>query len=144
MSKILFLFFTLLSLSSFAQTKKSFLYSGKIDNNPVTLYMTLEPSQCTNEDEYMAVYQYGNGKGEKWIQLDIRSNRKNNNLCMTEYTFTGVMVVQKSAQGITGIWISPDGKKQLKVELTAQSLSATEKERLEKVLEIVNFENNDC
>jgi hypothetical protein len=45
---------------------------------------------------------------------------------------------------MNGIWISPDGKKQLKVSLTLQPLSEAEQKKMEDKLEQVNYENFDC
>nr|WP_279379601.1 hypothetical protein [Riemerella anatipestifer] len=42
------------------------------------------------------------------------------------------------------MWISPDTKKQLKVELVQEKLQPKEKEVYEQKLENLNYENHDC
>lgn len=55
-----------------------------------------------------------------------------------------MLVLKKSQNSLNGIWISPDATKQLKVKLSQQSISAKEKEELEKRLEVTHYENFDC
>ncbi|MNR35399.1 hypothetical protein D3C85_1532430 [compost metagenome] len=104
-------------------------------------YLKQLPNNCGGSDTYEAMYQYG--KGKNWIELLNQTDEKGN-FCFTEIRFTGVLILKKTAKGMSGIWISPDMKRQLKVNLTLQKLSATEIEELEKRLEVTHYENFDC
>ena len=53
-------------------------------------------------------------------------------------------ILQKTKDGFNGIWISPDTKKQLKVELKKEILTEKEKQIYEEKFEKVNYENYDC
>ncbi|RYZ46655.1 MAG: hypothetical protein EOP49_22980 [Sphingobacteriales bacterium] len=127
--------------TTFAQKVKSTLYKGSIDNMPVTLYLKTIPNECGAPDNYMAMYRYD--KKSNWLQLEVATNEQHN-WCMTEVGFTGVMILKTAAQTATGIWISPDGKRQLKVSLKQQPMADPEQKKMEDKLEQVNYENNDC
>lgn len=127
--------------TSFAQEVKTHLYSGKINNRSVRLYLKEEENQCGGPVLYSGIYQYGVGKN--WIELLIQSN-ETGRYAMTEYRFTGVMILNRTKEGLEGIWISPDGKTQLKVLLKKQQLTPKLKEELEDGLERTHYENYDC
>ena len=124
-----------------AQEIKRYLYQGTVDNRAVRFYLKQLPNNCGGSDIYESMYQYG--KGKNWIELLNQTDEKGN-FCFTEIRFTGVLILKKTAKGMTGIWISPDMKRQLKVNLTLQKLSATEIEEFEKRLEVTHYENFDC
>lgn len=132
-----FLFFTI----GFAQEVKTTFYTGKVNNRSVRLYLKEEGNDCGATPLYSAIYQYGNGKN--WIELLIQSDEKGR-FGMTEYRFTGMLILKKTPYGLEGIWISPDGKTQLKVVLKKQALSPKLKEELEEGLERTHYENYDC
>jgi len=52
--------------------------------------------------------------------------------------------LKKIENTFSGLWISPDTKKQLKVELKEVSMTKKELTDFEKTMEKVNYENNDC
>lgn len=89
---------------------------------------------------YMGMYSYGS---DRWIQLDINNNDRNQ-FVLVEEGLTGVLMLQKTKKGFSGLWISPDTKKQLKVELVQEKLQPKEKEVYEQKLENLNYENHDC
>jgi hypothetical protein len=126
---------------SYAGKESAKLYKGTLDKMQVTLYLKTMANECGGYDIYMAMYKYD--KKSEWLQLDIHSNEKSD-WCMTEIGFTGVMVLKSGEKVMNGIWISPDGKKQLKVSLIQQPLSETERKKMEDKLEQVNYENFDC
>jgi hypothetical protein len=91
-----------------AQTK-SFLYTGTVDGKmQVTLYLQEEENGCGGDPFYSGVYRYD--KVSNWLQLNISKNDKNQ-YAMVEYGFTGLMIVRKEGAVMTGVWISPDGKR---------------------------------
>jgi len=138
--------FTLLLLTvtiqTFGQNSNSYLYKGKIDGKmPITMYLKSQNNDCTAELVYDGMYKYNNVSN--WLQLEISQNNKNQ-FIFTEHGFTGVLILQKTKDGFKGIWISPDTKRQLKVELQKQILNKKDKETYEEKFEKVNYENNDC
>ncbi|WP_264522976.1 hypothetical protein [Flavobacterium sp. N502536] len=141
LSFLLSLFF--LNLTQ-AQSAKNTLYKGTVDGKiNVTLYIKAEENPCTADLMYTSMYRYD--KSGNWIQLDITQNIKNENqLALVEHAFTGLFILKKEGTAFSGLWISPDSKKQLKVDLKEASMTKKEIEKYEKALEKVNYENNDC
>ncbi|WP_442588104.1 hypothetical protein ACSBL2_18845 [Pedobacter sp. AW31-3R] len=143
--KFLIIFFLGLtsSLSLTAQEVVSTLYSGTVNNRSVRMYLKQEPNPCGGETGflYTGIYQYG--KGKNWIELRIDENKKGN-FCMTEFRFTGVMILKQSADTLEGIWISPDGRTQLKVFLKKQVLTGKQKAEMDDYIEQTHYSNNDC
>lgn len=125
-----------------AQAVKYNLYRGTIDNKAVILYIESQISSCGGDrEQYRAIYRYSTKSS--WIQLSAETNFKGS-FSMTEYNFTGVMILQKTGKDMEGIWISPDAKKQFKVKLYGQPLPPKEKEKMTQALEDTNYSNNDC
>lgn len=137
------LFSTTLCLPLAAQEVAHTLYKGKINNKAVTFYLKQEPNPCGGGtgNLYRGIYQYGTG--ENWIELEISSNQKGD-FCMTEYGFTGVLILKKMGDSMDGVWISPDGKTQHKVAFKKMMLSAKQQEEMEDHLERTHYGNHDC
>ena len=138
--------FTLLLLTFcsqlFGQNSVSYLYKGKMDGKmPITLYLKSEDNGCTDKLNYQGMYKYD--KVSNWLQLEISQNEKDQFICV-EFDFTGVLILQKTADGFNGTWISPDTKRQLKVEFKKEILSDKDKQMYEEKYEQVNYENYDC
>lgn len=133
--------FLLQSTIIHAEQESYTLYKGSVDNRPVTLYLKRMANECGGNDTYMAMYRYD--KKSNWLQLNVETNARAN-WCLTEIGFTGVMILKSGTKIMNGIWISPDGKKQLKVSLKQQPLSEPEQKKMEDKLEQVNYENYDC
>lgn len=135
------MFFT---IATKAQSAKSMLYKGNIDGRiAVTFYIKEEENPCTADIMYTSMYRYD--KSGSWIQLDITQNKKNESqFALVEHGFSGVMILKKEGVNFNGIWISPDGKKQLKVTLKEVRMTKKETESYEDKMEKVNYENNDC
>jgi len=127
-----------------SQTPVSNLYKGTVDGKiPVTVYIKTEENQCTADLMYTAIYRYN--KSKNWIQLDITQNvKKENEFVLVEHGFSGVLILKKTGNAFTGLWISSDAKKQLNVDLKESPMTKKELENYEKTLEKVNYENNDC
>jgi hypothetical protein len=125
-----------------AQLPKTTLYKGFINNKlGITLYIKTDSNTCGAEILYTGMYTYNHKK--KWIQLDINHNHKNQFL-FSEKKLTGIMLLQKTPKGFTGLWISPDTKKQLKVIVNQYDVKPTDIEYYDKEFEKLNYENNDC
>lgn len=148
MKKVLFFivicFSILNQLAAQSQTPASNLYKGTLDGKtPITIYIKTEENPCTADLMYTSMYRYN--KSKKWIQLDITQNKKKENeFVMVEYGFSGVLILQKTGNSFSGLWISPDTKKQLKVDLKEATMNKKELENYEKTMEKVNYENHDC
>jgi hypothetical protein len=141
---LLTIFFSLWSTRSKAQSVIHTLYKGEIDGKiPVTCYIKTEDNPCADGLIYTSMYRYD--KSNSWIQLDITQNNKNENqFALVEYGFSGVMILKKEGTNFNGIWISPDSKKQLPVNLKEVSMTKKETESYEDKMEKVNYQNNDC
>lgn len=143
--KFLFLFlFAIISFKSLsADEVNTTLYTGTINNRAITLYLNQQPNPCGGETGflYQGIYQYG--KGKNWIELEISDNGKGN-FCMTEFRFTGVLILKKEGALLTGLWISPDGKTQFPISLKKQVLSLKTKAEMEQNLERTHYSNHDC
>jgi len=148
MKKVIFFiaicFSFLNQLSAQSQTSASNLYKGTIDGKtPITVYIKTEDNPCTADLMYTSMYRQN--KSKNWIQLNVTQNRKKENeFVLVEQGFSGVLILQKLGDTFTGLWISPDTKKQLKVDLKEASMTKKELENFEKTMEKVNYENNDC
>lgn len=120
------------------------LYKGTVDGKtPITVYIKTEENPCTADLMYTSMYRYN--KSNNWIQLDITQNvKKENQFVLVEHGFSGVLILQKNGNSFSGLWISPDAKKQLKVELKETPMTKKELKNFEETMEKVNYENNDC
>jgi hypothetical protein len=127
---------------TFGQKSNSYLFKGKVDGKMlITMYLKSEENACTGDINYQGMYKYNNISN--WLQLSISHNSKDQ-FIFTEYGFTGVLILQKTTDGFKGIWISPDTKRQLKVELKKESLTEKDKQLYEEKFDKVNYENYDC
>jgi len=138
------IFCTFFFITAKAQSTQTFLYKGTIDGKtPVTFYIKTEENPCTADLMYTAIYRYD--KSGSWIQLDITQNKKSENkFVLVEHGFTGVMILKKESNTFSGLWISPDTKKQLKIDVKEVLMTKKEIENYEKKMEKINYENNDC
>ncbi len=146
MKKILSLLLSIFffSLADAQSSAKTSLYKGTVDGKtPVTFYIKTEENPCTADLMYTAIYRYD--KSGSWIQLDITQNKKSENkFVLVEHGFTGVMILKKESNTFSGLWISPDTKKQLKIDVKEVLMTKKEIENYEKKMEKINYENNDC
>lgn len=148
MKKIILFFtiyFSLLNhLNAQSQAPIPNLYKGTVDGKtPITVYIKTEENPCTADLMYTSMYRYN--KSNNWIQLDVTQNKKKENeFILVEHGFSGVLILKKTGNTFTGLWISPDAQKQLKVDLKEAVMTKKELENFAKTLEKVNYENNDC
>ncbi|MFD2941295.1 hypothetical protein [Flavobacterium notoginsengisoli] len=148
MKKVILLFLICFSflnhLNAQSQSRISNLYKGTIDGKtPITVYIQTEENQCNADLMYAAMYRYN--KSNNWIQIyPTQGKKKENEFVMVEHNFTGVLIVQKNGNTFSGLWISPDAKKQLKVEFKEAAMTKKDAEKYEQTMERVSFENNDC
>lgn len=133
--------FALSCISMHAQQHPN-LYKGTIDGKmQVTLFMQSEENGCGADPFYSAMYRYD--KVSNWLELDVNVNEKQQ-YAMVEFGFTGLMILKKEGSVLKGTWISPDGKRQLPVQLKEAPMNSKELESYRSKMEKVNYENHDC
>ena len=141
------LVFVLLLLSSYGYSQKIIsqeLYEGKIDGKiEISLYLKVAENGCpTIYSE--GIYKYKSNKNKEWILFDITFSESQNQFTMVEHFNTGIFLLKRESNQLKGLWISPDGKKQLKVELKKVKINTKQIESLENSLENENYQANDC
>lgn len=101
---------------------RSVLYKGTLNETiKISLYLNEEVHSCGGNLTILnAMYKYDNQ--DKWILLDVSTDRQKKNYCMVEDGFTGVLFLEENEGSFKGNWISRDTKKQFKVELENQLL----------------------
>jgi len=129
----------------------STLYKGTLNGTiKITLYLTEHENPCGgNVTFFNAMYKYDNQ--EKWILLNVNTDRDKKNYCMVEDNFTGALFLEKNENNISGHWISPNSKKQYKIKLENQLLDLkfakdhTIIEQLDDILfDDLIYNANDC
>lgn len=90
------------------------------------------------------VYKYTDNKAGNWILLDTTFSEKAQQYTFVEHYNTGIMLLKRDNGGLQGLWISPDGKKQLKVSLKKLKPTKAEIDKMEDELEKANYNANDC
>ncbi|SIT20826.1 hypothetical protein SAMN05421786_10910 [Chryseobacterium ureilyticum] len=130
------------SFISLKAQNSSALYKGTVDGKmPVTLFLQSVENGCGGDPFYNAMYRYE--KVSNWLELNVTEGVKQQ-FAMVEEGFTGLMILKKEGETMNGIWISPDHKKQLPVQLKKVSISKKEMEGYEEKMEKVSYENHDC
>jgi len=145
MKKVIFVIAICFSfLNQLSAQTASNLYKGTVDGKtPITLYIQTSENQCNADLSYAAMYRYN--KSKNWIQIyPTQNKKKENEFVMVEHNFSGVLILQKTGNTFTGLWISPDAKKQLKVDVKETTMTKKEIENYEQTMERVSFDNNDC
>ncbi|WP_276876724.1 hypothetical protein [Chryseobacterium joostei] len=138
---LLILTITIFSVSLHAQSNPT-LYKGTMNGKmPITLFIQAIENGCGGDPYYDAMYQYD--KVSNWLQLRVTEGVKQQ-FAMVEEGFTGLMIVKKEGDMMNGTWISPDGKKQIPVELKKLTMSKKEIESYQDKMEKLNYENHDC
>lgn len=119
------------------------LYEGKLGGKDISLYLKISEDGCPRA--YAAgIYKYKQNKTDDWLLLDIVFSETKNQFTMVEHYNTGILLLTRNASTLKGIWISPDGKKQLEVNLSKSKISTKDIEILEEKLENENYNANDC
>lgn len=134
------------SLRASAQEKPvNSLYTGDIDGKiPVTLFLQATPHPCKPEDQYQGIYTYNKQLDRsKWLLLSIDYNDKGQ-FIMVESGVSGVLILQKTGEGFSGTWISPDGKTLRKVSLRKKEIPKDKEEFYLDALDHTNYRYNDC
>jgi hypothetical protein len=139
--------FVLFLLSTYAYSQKVIsqeLYEGKIDDKiEISLYLKVAENGCpTIYSE--GIYKYKSNKNKEWILFNIAFSESKNQFTMVEHFNTGIFILKRENNQLIGLWISPDGKKQLKVELKKVKINPKQIESFENALDNENYQVNDC
>lgn len=143
--KITTIFVLLISFFSNAQQIISQeKYVGTIDGKiNISFYLKIEETGCPSIIA-SGIYKYTDNKIANWILLDTIFSEKAQQYTFVEHYNTGIMLLKRNSENLQGLWISPDGKKQLKVNLKKIKQSKAEIEKMEDELEKANYSANDC
>ncbi|WP_172917258.1 hypothetical protein [Capnocytophaga canis] len=143
MKKIATIVTFLLSLQGFSQTIISqTYYEGIIGTDlKVGLYLAIKETGCPNT--YAEAY-YKYEKSNERILLESFMDHKEERFTFVEFGNTGILLLHRKGETLEGLWIAPDGKKQLQVTLKALPQSQKSYERMEEHLEQLNYEAHDC
>lgn len=143
--KITTIFLLLISFFSNAQQIISQeKYVGTIDGKiNISFYLKIEETGCPSIIA-SGIYKYTDNKSANWILLDTTFSEKAQQYTFVEHYNTGIMLLKRNSENLQGLWISPDGKKQLKVNLKKIIQSKAEIEKMEDELEKAKYSANDC
>lgn len=139
----LFLLFLSVSINAqqiIAQEKYLGTIDGKIN---ISFYLKIEETGCPRVVA-SGVYKYTDNKAGNWILLDTTFSEKAQQYTFVEHYNTGIMLLKRGNDSLQGLWISPDGKKQLKVSLKKLKPTKAEIDKMEDELEKANYNANDC
>lgn len=119
-------------------------YVGAIDGKiNISFYLKIEETGCPNVIA-SGIYKYTDNKNGNWILLDTTFSEKAQQYTFVEHYNTGLMLLKRNSDNFQGLWISPDGKKQFKVNLKKIKQTKAEIEKMEDELEKANYNANDC
>lgn len=137
---MLFLSLSINSQQIIAQEKYLGTIDGKIN---ISFYLKIEETGCPKVVA-SGIYKYTDNKAGNWILLDTTFSEKAQQYTFVEHYNTGIMLLKRDNGGLQGLWISPDGKKQLKVSLKKLKPTKAEIDKMEDELEKANYNANDC
>ncbi|PHR72856.1 MAG: hypothetical protein COA67_03910 [Lutibacter sp.] len=122
------------------------LYKGTLNKTiKISLYINEQVHPCGGNLTVLNVmYKYDNQ--DKWLLLNVTADMLKKNYCMVEDNFSGVLFLDEDENFLNGYWISPDTKKQYKVELKADlEFDESAIEKLDEILfDDLIFNKNDC
>ena len=137
---MLFLSLSINSQQIIAQEKYLGTIDGKIN---ISFYLKIEETGCPKVVA-SGIYKYTDNKAGNWILLDTTFSEKAQQYTFVEHYNTGIILLKRDNDGLQGLWISPDGKKQLKVSLKKLKPTKAEIDKMEDELEKANYNANDC
>ncbi|WP_255317544.1 hypothetical protein [Capnocytophaga canimorsus] len=143
MKKLFFLGMLFFSLQGFSQTIISqTYYEGTIGTDlKVGLYLAIKENECPTTYA-QAYYKYE--KSNERILLSAYMDDREERFTFVEFGNTGVLLLHRKGDTLEGLWIAPDGKKQLPVKLKALPQSQKSYERMEEHYERLHYESHDC
>ncbi len=91
-----------------------------------------------------AIYKYKNNEENNWILLQSTFSGERKQFTFVEFYNTRILLLNKEENNLQGLWISPDGKKQFKVELNKIEVDNKKIESLEEILEQEHYYAYNC
>jgi len=146
MKKIITALFVFISFNAMAQDEiiSQEYYEGTINGDiEIALYLKIAEDGCPRTYAE-SIYQYKKNGNNNWILLDASFTRAMNQFTFVELFNTGILLLNKENANLNGLWLAPDGKKQLKVNLNKVEIDNSEIENLEDQLEETYYNANDC
>jgi len=133
------------TISNNSDFLRTVLYKGTLNGTiKIWLYLKEQEHPCGGSLTFLyAMYKYDNQ--EKWILLSVTTDKLKKKYCMVEDNFSGVLFLEENESKFNGNWISPDTKKQFKIELEKVDLNKTTIEKLDETLfDDLLYNKNDC
>lgn len=119
-------------------------YEGTINKNiQISFYLKIHEDGCP-KIHASAIYKYKKNKKDSWILLNSFFSKGQQQFTFVELKNTGILLLNKKQNNLKGLWISPDGKTQLEVELKKINIDNKSIEKLENKLEEEFYYANDC
>ncbi|WP_020526247.1 hypothetical protein [Flexithrix dorotheae] len=121
------------------------LYKGTLNETVnISLYINEQDHPCGGNLTILnAMYKYDNQ--EKWILLNVTTDKQKKKYCMIEDNFTGSLFLEEDGNFLNGKWISPNTEKQFKIELKKVELDNSSVENLDEILfDDLLYNKNDC
>ncbi len=88
------------------------------------------------------MYKYN--KNDSWILLNATFSEEKQQYTFVEIFNTGILLLKKEKNNFNGVWISPDGKKQLEVKLNKKQVNKKKIDALENKFTDIQYEATDC
>ncbi len=121
------------------------LYKGTLNGTiKIWLYLKEQEHPCGGNITILdAMYKYDNQ--EKWLLLNVTTDKEKKRYCLVEDNFTGVLFLKRSGDFLNGNWISPNTQKQFKIKLEKVKLDKATIEKLDETLfDDLIYNKNDC
>ncbi len=124
---------------------RTVLYKGTMNESiGISLYLKEQGNPCGGRLTMInGMYKYDTQ--EKWLLLEVSTDKQKEKYCLVEDNFTGVLFLEENGATFNGSWISPDTKKQFKVELNKTELDNETNSKLDEILfDDLIYNKYDC
>lgn len=131
--------------SATSQFIRTTLYRGTLNETVnISLYLNEQEHPCGgNLTILSAMYKYDDQ--DKWLLLSVTTDALKKKYCLVEDYFTGVLFLEENGSHFNGTWISPNAKKQFKIELETVPADKFFIEKLDEILfDDLLYHKNDC
>ena len=140
----LFLCFLGISTTTAQGTGTPQLYEGSIDGKLlITMYLVAKDNACGGDVDYQGIYRYNKSSIDNWLLLDIDHNAAGQ-FVMVEVGLSGILLLQKNAEGFSGVWLHPNGVTRKKVMLKKKKMTDAQIKQHDQFLDDTNYRYYDC
>lgn len=141
---LLFSIFATLGVAAQNRILSQEYYEGTINKNiEILFYLKIYEDGCPRVHTD-AIYKYNKNRDDNWILLTSTFSEEKQQYTFVELYNTGILLLKKGQNQLNGLWISPDAKTQLEVNLKKVQIDRKGIENLEDKLEQEFYESNDC